>query len=204
MLRDFLLHGSNAALIAFLALLLGLAAAGVLNLPVALVLIGALLFYLTEYGTHRFLFHAKPAPWQWLRSMQHRLHYDHHRDPARLDLLFLPLWYLGPNFVVVAAVSYFILQDAGAVAALLIGVTLALLHYEWVHFVAHQPYMPKTGVGRFMKRYHLRHHFVNEKLWFGVSNPSMDIVYRTFHGGPDDKARSATTRVLFPDDQSPP
>jgi 4-hydroxysphinganine ceramide fatty acyl 2-hydroxylase len=198
MARNFVLHGSNAALIAFATAVLAAAAAGALHLPIWLVPLGALAFYLTEYGTHRFLFHAKPARWVWLRAKQHRLHYDHHLDPARLDLLFLPLWYVVPNLILAAAIAFAILRDGGSVAALLLGIVLALLHYEWVHFVAHQPVTPKTGFGRWMKRYHLRHHFVNEKLWFGVSNPTMDMVYRTFRA-PDDSTRSGTTRVLFPE-----
>ena len=31
-----------------------------------------------------------------------------------------------------------------------------------------------------MKQYHLRHHFISEKEWFGVSNPSLDLVFGTF------------------------
>jgi 4-hydroxysphinganine ceramide fatty acyl 2-hydroxylase len=202
MLRNFLIHGSNAVLVGLALLLLGTAVTSWLHMPVWLVVLGALLFYLTEYGTHRFLFHAKPARWAWLRAKQHRLHYDHHLDPARLDLLFLPLWYLGPNLIIVAAIAYAILRDAGEVAALVLGIVLALLHYEWVHFVAHQPYTPKTAIGSWMKRYHLRHHFVNEKLWFGVSNASMDLVWRTYHDR-GETTRSSTTRVLFPDEKSP-
>lgn len=200
MLRNFLLHGSNAALIVLTAVLCVAAFTGALHLPIGLIVLGALLFYLTEYGTHRFLFHAKPAPWAWLRAKQHRLHYDHHVEPARVDLLFLPLWYVVPNLIAVAAIAYLILRDAGEVAALVLGAMLGLLYYEWVHFIAHQPYEPKTRVGRWMKRYHLRHHFVNEKLWFGVSNPAMDIVCRTFRG--TDTMRSGTTRVLFPENDS--
>ena len=40
---------------------------------------------------------------------------------------------------------------------------LAILHYEWVHYVAHIPYRPRTRLGRWIKQYHLRHHFVSEK-----------------------------------------
>jgi 4-hydroxysphinganine ceramide fatty acyl 2-hydroxylase len=56
----------------------------------ALILLGALLFYLSEYGMHRFAFHAPPLSWPPARKLQHRLHYDHHVEPNRLDLLFLP------------------------------------------------------------------------------------------------------------------
>jgi 4-hydroxysphinganine ceramide fatty acyl 2-hydroxylase len=200
MLRNFLLHGSNTFLIALTAALIGAAAFGLLHVPIGFVALGAALFFITEYTTHRFLFHAKPARSAWLRAKQHRLHYDHHLDPSRVDLLFLPLWYVLPNLIVVSLVAFGLLRDVGQVAALVLGAVLALLYYEWVHLVAHTPYQPKTALGRWKKRYHLRHHFVNEKLWFGVSNPSMDIVWRTFDG-PEDATRSATTRVLYPGEE---
>jgi hypothetical protein len=199
MLRNYMLHGSNTVVIMLCAALLAAAAAGTLHLAPGWVLLGALFYYLTEYGTHRFLFHARPANWAWLRAKQHRLHYDHHVDPTRLDLLFLPLWYVVPNTLLAVALAYAFLRDPSPVAALTLGAMLALLHYEWVHFIAHQPYTPKTGFGRWMKRYHLRHHFVNEQLWFGVSNPVMDFCYRTYRDL-NDVARSGTTKVLFPED----
>ena len=31
-----------------------------------------------------------------------------------------------------------------------------------------------------MKQYHLRHHYLSEKSWFGVSNPWLDLVFGTF------------------------
>jgi 4-hydroxysphinganine ceramide fatty acyl 2-hydroxylase len=202
MLRNFLLHGSNTALILLSVALVAMAADGLLHLSVWLVALGALLFYLSEYGTHRFLFHSRPVRWSWLRDKQRRLHYDHHVEPSRIDLLFLPLWYVVPNMLIVGGIAYLFLWDIGKVAALLLGATLALLHYEWVHFIAHQPYTPKTAFGRWMKRYHLRHHFVNEKLWFGVSNPSMDFVYRTYRDL-NDATRSKTTKILYPGEQGP-
>ena len=63
-------------------------------------MIGALLFYGSEYLMHRFAFHAPPAGIPFVRRLQHRLHYDHHVEPDRLDLLFLPLWFLVPNLAV--------------------------------------------------------------------------------------------------------
>ncbi len=202
MLRNFMLHGSNTAAILVCIALLGLEAAGVMHLSPYFVALGALFYYLTEYGTHRFMFHARPSRWPWLRAKQHRLHYDHHIDPQRLDLLFLPLWYVIPNTLAVGAIAYAILRDINQVLAMVLGAMLALLHYEWVHFIAHQTYTPFTSFGRWMKRYHLRHHFVNEKRWFGVSNPVMDMVYGTY-SDLNGAERSRTTKVLYPGEQSP-
>jgi sterol desaturase/sphingolipid hydroxylase (fatty acid hydroxylase superfamily) len=73
------------------------------------------------------------------------------------------------------------------------GSVLALTYYEWVHYVAHIPFTPVTPFGRWMKKYHLWHHFKNEHLWFGVTSPSMDFVMATYQ--PVNEAeRSATVR----------
>ncbi len=194
MLLTFLKHGCNALLVAaVLAIPLWSLLGGPPLAPVWL-FAGALLFYLSEYTTHRFAFHAPPAPWPWLRKLQHRLHYDHHAEPSRLDLLFLPLWFLAPMAAIIAGAVYLAL-GAAAVAPVMLGVTLAVLHYEWVHYVAHIPYQPRTRFGRWIKQYHLRHHFISEKLWFGVSNPSLDFVYRTWRA-PKTVEKSVTVRKL--------
>lgn len=195
MLLAFVRHGSVAAL------LLGVAAEtlawlfGIVAPEPALILLGALLFYLSEYGMHRFAFHAPPLTWPLARRLQHRLHYDHHVEPNRLDLLFLPIWFLAPNLAVAAGLFALAFGIQAANSALL-GMMLAILHYEWVHYVAHIPYRPRTRLGRWMKQYHLRHHFISEKHWFGVSNPALDGVFGTLRG-PGANERSATTRNLF-------
>ncbi len=192
----FLAHGSNALLIG----LAGAIAAGAplfgfaLNAPV--ILLGALLFWATEYGTHRFLFHARPVRRAWVRALQYRLHYDHHADPARLDLLFLPPWYVVPNLAVTTGLAWLVLGTPSRALSLDLGAILALLHYEWVHYIAHIPYLPRTAFGRWMKKYHLRHHFMNEAKWFGVSHPLGDMLAGT-GGRPEATPRSSTTRILF-------
>jgi 4-hydroxysphinganine ceramide fatty acyl 2-hydroxylase len=194
---SFLRHGSNALLVAGAALLAGCGLAGHPNLRLGAVAAGTLLFFLSEYGTHRFLLHAPPVPWQFVRSLQHRLHYDHHVEPDRLDLLFLPPWFLVPALALFGGLYAALTRDAATVASLVLGNVLGLLYYEWVHFVAHVPLRPITPFGRWIKKYHLRHHFRNEKLCFGVTNPALDALARTY-AGIHATERSATTRSLFP------
>jgi 4-hydroxysphinganine ceramide fatty acyl 2-hydroxylase len=191
----FLKHGSNGVLVAGVALILAAWAFGAFSLAPLWIVVGALLFYASEYSFHRFAFHAKPSPWAWLRRMQHRLHYDHHTEPNRLDLLFLPLWFLLPMVVVNGALVSLIL-GAERTPAVLLGMMLGVLHYEWVHYVAHIPYAPRTRFGRWMKQYHLRHHFISEKFWFGVSNPSLDVLYGTYRA-PKEVEKSGTVRKLY-------
>ncbi len=191
----FLRHGSNGALIAgLIALALSSAISGPALSPLW-ILVGAILFYASEYVWHRFVFHAPPARWPGLRALQRRLHYDHHAQPSRHDLLFLPLWFLAPVLAANAAL-FAVIFGVAAVAPMVFGVGLAILYYEWTHYVAHIPYQPRTAWGRYIKRYHLRHHFISEKFWFGVSNPSFDYVYGTC---PEPKAveKSPYVRDLF-------
>ncbi len=195
MLLVFLRHGSVAALVMGVAVELMTFLLGLITLKPALVLLGALLFYLSEYGMHRFAFHAAPLSWPPVRRLQHRLHYDHHVEPNRLDLLFLPIWFLVPNLAIATGL-FAAVFGTGLAASALFGMMLAILHYEWVHYVAHIPYRPRTRLGRWVKQYHLRHHFISEKHWFGVSNPTLDGVFGT-RRGPSAAEKSTTTRKLY-------
>jgi 4-hydroxysphinganine ceramide fatty acyl 2-hydroxylase len=195
MVLTFLRHGSNVWLALGLAALVAGFAFGYFSFSLLWVVIGALTFYVSEYGFHRFAFHAEPSRFAFVRKLQHRLHYDHHAEPERLDLLFLPVWFLVPNLAL-TALGYAIIFGGAVVASAMFGVTLAIFQYEWVHYVAHISYRPVTPIGRWLKQYHLRHHFISEKFWFGVSNPSMDFLGRTFKAA-SDVERSGTTRKLY-------
>src|ERR1700722_3659319 len=143
MIVTFLRHGSNAWLALGLAVPAAAFATRLLPFSLFWLVIGALTFYVSEYGFHRFGFHAQPSRFAFIRKLQHRLHYDHHVEPNRLDLLFLPIWFLAPNLAV-AAVLVALVFGAGPSMSALFGMMLAILHYEWVHYVAHIPYQPRT------------------------------------------------------------
>jgi len=193
---QFLRHGSNLLLAGGIV---GFALAGlsgrVVFAPLMLAL-GVVLFFASEYGTHRFVLHARPAPQPFVRRLQDRLHYDHHAEPERLDLLFLPPWFLLPVLAAFATVYWAISRSPGMTAALVFGNLLGLLYYEWVHYIAHIPFRPRTPFGRWIKKYHLWHHFKSERFWFGVTNPLPDLAAGTFRRV-EDVERSPHVRALF-------
>ena len=197
-LTEFLRHGSNAVALMLVLVLAVLATQSTLGASRLLTwaILGAMAFFLAEYGTHRFLLHARPAASRFVLSLQHRLHYDHHSEPERLDLLFLPLWFLIPALALYALIYYALSRSISITLAIVFGNLCALLYYEWVHYVAHIAYIPRSAWARWMKKYHLLHHFKNEHYWFGVTNPSMDYVSRTY-ARVTDVQRSSTTRDLF-------
>jgi hypothetical protein len=192
----FLKHGSNAALLAALAAAPVVARTAKAPLKPWAIGAGAAIFFASEYVTHRFTFHAPPSKIPFVRRLQHRLHYDHHVEPAKLELLFLPLWFVVPSTLAFAGAYALATRKPPLVLSLVTGSLAGLLYYEWVHYVAHIPYKPVTPYGRWIKKYHLWHHFKSERHWFGVTNPLVDVLGSTYAAvEPIDK--SMTTRRLY-------
>ena len=198
MILDWFRHGSNGVLVAFIAVMTVLFAIGKVEFNWLAAAIGAVIFLSSEYTTHRFLLHAKPQSAPWLLNLQHRLHYDHHIDPPKLELLFLPLWFIIPTAALYFCVYLAITRNLTLSLSLTFGSIVALTFYEWVHYVAHVPFTPVTPFGKYMKKYHLWHHFKNEHYWFGVTSTVADHLLGT---APDQAtiARSRTARTLGTD-----
>ena len=176
---DFIRHGSNAAIaLSATALIALVGSQGQLGAHSGWLAIGLAMFPLFEYVFHRFLLHAPPASIGWVHWVQRQTHYDHHENTTRLDRLFMPIWAFFPLAGALGAL-YVTLLGPAAGSALLSGNLLGLLYYEWVHYVAHVPYAPRTRYGQAMKKYHLWHHHKNEHYWFGVTSPIVDMLCGT-------------------------
>jgi sterol desaturase/sphingolipid hydroxylase (fatty acid hydroxylase superfamily) len=50
--------------------------------------------------------------------------------------------------------------------------------YEWIHYSTHYR-AARTGVGRYLRAYHLAHHHKSPKTRFGVTSPLWDYVFGT-------------------------
>lgn len=196
--REWLGHGSNLMVLAMLVGLLVAMPPGRLLALAPWALLGFALFPGIEYALHRFVLHARPSKHAWFKRMQRRLHYDHHKAPERLELLFLPFWVTLP-LAALGGGFYRLLAGSWSVAlAILFGSLSGLLWYEWVHYRAHIPNAPKTPWGRWMKKYHLWHHFKHEGYWFGVTSPGVDWLAGTYRAV-ERVPRSPTVSILFLD-----
>lgn len=140
---------------------------------------GLIFFMLSEYVTHRFIFHIKAPKNKLLLKFMKRIHYDHHTFPDDLKLLFLPIWYSIPNLGTLCIIYFLITRDLVQTIAFGSGLVLMLLVYEWKHYVAHRPIKPLTKMGRHIKKLHILHHFKNENYWYGVSTPIFDGIFGT-------------------------
>ena len=52
------------------------------------------------------------------------------------------------------------------------------LTYDLLHYFIHRGRVP-TRVGRFLRQYHLTHHYATPDRHFGVSSPFWDVIFRT-------------------------
>ena len=134
-----------------------------------------------EWLIHRFVLHFKPRKIGRFtidpkNSSKHR---RHHRNPWRLDILFIPehtfiyaipvlalfWWSITPTLPL--ALTGFLLEG------------LLTLHYEWVHYLVHTRYKPKSRLYERLWRNHRLHHCKNEHYWLGVTMLSGDKLLGT-------------------------
>jgi len=202
--RVFAAHWSPRLLA---ALALGLAAArlalggfGWADAAAAALLLA--LWPLQEWAIHVFVLHFRPRSWRGHRIdfAVPRLHRAHHRDPWRLELVFIPLRvYLVVPLLLAGGLALARPVAPAAVTAAA-GYFALALHYEWVHFLIHTRVRPRTRWYRRLWRNHRLHHFRSERHWFGVTMLGGDRLLGTAPDA-DRVPPSPTARALW---EAPP
>jgi sterol desaturase/sphingolipid hydroxylase (fatty acid hydroxylase superfamily) len=178
--RDFFLHLDILIMAGiFLSVLAFLFTIGPTAFTPLFLAIGIVTYMFSEYLTHRFVFHIKAPKNSILLKLIKRLHYDHHKKPNDLKLLFLPIWYSAPSLFALSLIFYFISGSMPDTLSFSAGVLTMFFVYEWKHYVAHRPLKPKTKFGKWLKKTHVLHHYKNENYWYGVSTPFVDALFGT-------------------------
>lgn len=122
-------------------------------------------------------------------------HRAHHRDPWDPELVFIPYqvlpWTL-PLLVVLWSVA---MPTWGLSLTGLSFYLLMALQYEWVHYLVHTSYKPRTRYFRRLWENHRLHHFKNENFWYGVSMLEGDRILGTQRAKADAET-SPTCRTL--------
>ena len=144
-------------------------------------LIGLFMWTLAEYTLHRFVFHykAKTARGQRITFLFHGIHHAQPQCKTRLVMppavgiplaaLFFGLFYLVT--VVILKMPYWLNP---LFSAFLVG----YLIYDLGHYAQHHLPMRK-GYLRYIKRYHMQHHYKTPDQRYGVSSPIWDFVFGT-------------------------
>ncbi len=137
--------------------------------------IGVLTWTLLEYVLHRFVFHFPPVgPLRTLLFVMHGYHHEFPNDPNRLVAPPVLSWPIGA----LVALAYWALFGPYW-QALLAGTFAGYIAYDWTHYYTHHA-VPKSRFGKFMRRFHLEHHFKNATTQFGLSSPLWDFAFLSF------------------------
>jgi sterol desaturase/sphingolipid hydroxylase (fatty acid hydroxylase superfamily) len=142
---------------------------------IVLFLIGVLMWTLLEYVVHRYVFHYEPKSraGKALHFIIHGVHHDYPNDASRLVLppvISLPMAVL---FYFLFAVSFG--RFAPAISA---GFGAGYVCYDMIHYATHH-FAMKNRIGLWLKQYHLRHHYKDDEVGFGVSSPLWDYIFGT-------------------------
>jgi sterol desaturase/sphingolipid hydroxylase (fatty acid hydroxylase superfamily) len=137
---------------------------------------GFLVWTLTEYVLHRFVFHYHPSS-DWGKKIHfifHGVHHDYPNDALRLVMppsVSLPLA-TGFYFLFRATVPFAYLDLF--FASFLTGyLCYDMFHYAFHHGTFNNPILKK------LKQHHMQHHYADANRGYGVTSSLWDIVFRS-------------------------
>jgi len=156
-----------------------------------------LIYPLAWYAIHRFILHGRYLyRWSMTARIWKRIHFDHHQDPHKLDVLFgSPLNTLPTMAAFTFPVGYALAGGPGAAAALATALIWTCF-YEFCHCIEHLNFTPRWSYLKKMKKRHLLHHFHNENTNYGITNFYVDRLFGNFAESSRDVPRSATVYNL--------
>lgn len=143
------------------------------------VLAGLLLWTFTEYTLHRFVFHwdAKSRAGKYFVFLFHGLHHDDPQDPTRLVMPPVPAILI----VIFLWMSFSLIFPDQYIDILMANFLIGYLCYDYIHYATH--HFPMTSpVGKYLRKYHLQHHYSGEDSKYGVSSPLWDYIFNTVSG----------------------
>lgn len=143
--------------------------------PVAVFAAGLLVWTLTEYALHRFVFHWQPR-WRVMRQFVFIMHGNHHTQPND------PLRNLMPPIVslpVGGAIWAAMVALAGAAGHwLILGFMTGYVSYDLIHYATHQWPM-KGRLARMLKVHHMRHHHLHQPGNYAITAVFWDRLFGT-------------------------
>ena len=148
---------------------------GVLNY-IGLFLFGLLVWTLTEYIMHRFVFHFVPKQ-KWALRLHFIFHGVHHDYPSDAMRLVMP-----PSASIPLATGFYFLFDAllpaNNIFGFFPGFILGYLVYDISHYAIHH-FNFKGSFWKAIKQHHMLHHYQDPTKGYGVSSPLWDKIFNS-------------------------
>lgn len=137
--------------------------------------VGLFVWTFIEYAIHRWAFHYHPKSelGKQIHFLIHGIHHDYPRDSTRLVM---PV----PVSIPLAVLFYFVFYVIFDIYtnALFCGFICGYVAYDSIHYATHH-FPMRSGIAKWLKDYHIRHHFEDDEAAYGVSNPLWDFVFNT-------------------------
>ena len=127
-----------------------------------------------EYWLHRLVLHMLPRG--GVRRYVAGRHILHHRNPAQSSGVVL-LWV--SVLVAVPTLGILILTLGALGTAVMSGIVIGYLLYEYAHLASHLGLPPATPWGARLRRHHLGHHNDSPRHNFAITLPLWDYVFAT-------------------------
>jgi sterol desaturase/sphingolipid hydroxylase (fatty acid hydroxylase superfamily) len=140
------------------------------------ILIGLLVWTLTEYILHRFIFHFYPSSelGKRIHFIFHGVHHDYPNDAKRLVM--------PPSASIPLAFAFYLLfkwmLPLQIVEGFFAGFLLGYLFYDITHYMLHHAQF-KGGFWKKLKQQHMLHHYDDATKKYGVTSDLWDKVFRT-------------------------
>jgi sterol desaturase/sphingolipid hydroxylase (fatty acid hydroxylase superfamily) len=139
-------------------------------------ILGIGLWTIIEYFFHRFIFHYTPKS-EIARKFFFTMHGVHHAFPADSKRLVLP-----PSVSIPLSSMFFVLfyyVFGGLYAPLFAGFMLGYLGYDMIHYATHHAHFIKFEWFKNLKQQHMKHHFQDPNMGFGVTSDLWDKIMHT-------------------------
>ena len=145
---------------------------------IPLLAVGLCSWSLFEYVMHRFIFHYD-ARSRLGRKFLYQAHISHHDNPTGKGQLSASLILGLPIGAVYWPLAWMVTGSWVAATWMFIGLAAGFFGYKWVHFQCHHR-RSRLRLLRYLRHYHLLHHYKTPRLRFGVTSPLFDLVFGTF------------------------
>lgn len=136
---------------------------------------GVMIWTLTEYALHRFLFHWEAGS-ALMEKFVFVLHGNHHTTPNDPLRNLMPPMVSVPVGGLIWASMLMLLGTAGHWVFL--GFMAGYVVYDLVHYACHQWPM-KGRLARMLKTHHMRHHHLHESGNYAITGMMWDRLFRT-------------------------
>lgn len=143
----------------------------------AYLLVGLVIWSLSEYFIHRFVFHYHPTSdfGKRIAFLMHGIHHDYPNDSKRLVMPPIMSILLSIPFIFIFKYAF---GGEGASYSAFSGMVIGYLCYDMLHYAVHHARWENSWFVR-LKKHHMAHHFVAPEEGFGVSNMFWDKIFRT-------------------------